>query len=100
MTRLFWSLVAFGFLVLQVSAHGDYIFTSLDVPRATYTSPHGINDSGQIVGSYGADGTSHGFLLGSDGVYTTFDVPDATETVAYGINNAGQIVGSYSDADG
>jgi len=62
--------------------------------------PSGINDLGQVVGTYvDTSGARHGFLL-SKGVYTTLDVPDAAFTVAEGINNAGQIVGLYLGADG
>ena len=60
----------------------------------------GINDPGQVVGTYvDADGNRHGFLL-SKGLYTTLDVPGAAFTVAQGINNAGTIVGLYVDGDG
>jgi hypothetical protein len=45
--------------------HGNY--TPLDVPGSTFSLAYGINDSGQIVGSYAADpdgfGPFHGFLL-------------------------------------
>jgi uncharacterized membrane protein len=60
-------------------------------------SPIGINERGQIVGSY-ADpaGTERGFLL-EGGRFTTIDVPGAKGTQAQGINNHGQIVGVYSD---
>ena len=38
------------------------IFTTIDVPGATSTSAFGINDSGQIVGSFYDGTTTHGFL--------------------------------------
>ena len=52
----------------------------------------GINDSGEIVGTFRMGGVEHGFLL-SGGTYTTITAPGATTTVASGINNGGQIVG-------
>jgi uncharacterized membrane protein len=58
----------------------------------------GVNDSGQIVGSYYADGRYHGFLL-SGGRYTTLDLPGSVNTLAFGINNAGQVVGRYDSFD-
>jgi probable HAF family extracellular repeat protein len=74
--------------------NGNY--TLFDVPGA----PTGINDSGQIVGSYGeAAGIGHGFVY-DQGSYTTLDVPDSTATYATGINASGQIVGYYYDAVG
>ena len=60
----------------------------------------GINDAGQIVGSYSTDGgnTFSGFIF-SGGVLTTLDEPDADPTTpntyALGINNVGQVVGDY-----
>jgi uncharacterized protein (TIGR03437 family) len=75
-----------------------------DVPGSTFTVPSGINNSGQIVGSYtDPAGTSHGFLRSADGsTFTPIDVPGALAgtTNAKGINNLGQIVGSYADANG
>ncbi len=69
-------------------------YTVFDVPGATGTYANGINDSGQIVGSYvDVAGRFHGFL-DSGGSFTTIDVPGSTKgTIAAGINNAGQIVG-------
>jgi uncharacterized membrane protein len=69
-------------------------FTTIDVPNATGTNVSGINDAGQIVGTYGL---FHGFLY-SGGSFSTIDVPNVSAgTNARGINNAGQIVGFYYD---
>jgi len=75
--------------------YSDGTFTSLDLPGANpvFTYPHGINDSGQIVGSYNQ---IHGFLY-TNGVTTNIDFPGSGDTDALGINNAGQIVGIYYD---
>src|SRR5262249_16335359 len=62
----------------------------------------GINDTGQISGTYlDSQGQYHGFLRSSDGTsYTTFDVPDFPgRTEADGINNAGEIVGAVFESD-
>jgi len=69
----------------------DYAYTTLDDPFAGNfgTAAHGINNAGQIVGSY----AGHGFLY-SGGTYTTLDYPAMVTTDAAAINNAGQIVGS------
>jgi uncharacterized membrane protein len=64
---------------------------------ASGTTVFGINDSGQIVGTY-LDKVSHrhGFFRDSQGIYTTLDAPTSpTFTVAEGINNSGAIVGWY-----
>ena len=62
-----------------------------------FTGPAGINDHGDIVGSYRGHacvGTFHGFILHEE-AFTTVDVPGASFTEATGINNRGDIVGSY-----
>jgi uncharacterized membrane protein len=65
------------------------------------TSPAGINDAGQIVGTLreSFDGPQHGFLYVA-GRYTNIDVPGATGTYPFGINDAGQIVGQFVDDTG
>lgn len=74
-------------------------FSSISTPG----TPTGINDNGQIVGTYYPDPTNqyvyHGFLY-SGGSYTTIDYPGSTATSASGINASGQIVGSYIDQAG
>src|SRR5436190_773507 len=84
--------------------HNGGTYTILDDPLATAgTFAYGINATGQVVGFYGNNSGSHGFLY-SGGSYTTLDDPlginalVSTTTRAYGINDAGQIVGSYDDA--
>lgn len=70
-------------------------FHPVSFPGATSISLRGINDLGEIVGSYtGAGNVSHGFLYDS-GVYTTIDFPGAISSTAYAINNNGEIVGNY-----
>jgi probable HAF family extracellular repeat protein len=89
---------AHGFLYL------DGVFTMLaDVPvaGAVNTSPTGINDRGQIVGTYynTLEDRTHMFLYDT-GVFTTFDMPGAATATPVDINNRGQIVGVYSDSSG
>jgi len=89
-----------------------FVPTKLDYPGSTSTAARGINNSGDIVGTYvcaaacvnpltgevSAAGT-HGFLL-QDGVYTRIDVPaeGRTATTARGIGDHGIIVGHYTAA--
>jgi uncharacterized membrane protein len=88
---------AHGFLYL------DGVFTTLDVPfaGAVNTSPTGINDRGQIVGTYynTLEDRTHMFLYDT-GVFTTFDVPGVATATPFDINNRGQIVGFYGDSSG
>jgi probable HAF family extracellular repeat protein len=78
------------------------VFKTLDVPKATFTEPHGINNKGKIVGTYvDKAGKFHGFVY-DKGKFTTIDVPSkatALFTQARGITNDGRIVGYYV-ADG
>ena len=66
----------------------------------TTTVPHGINNAGDIVGTYLLNGVSHGFI-DMGGMFQTLDDPAATGgTIAWGINNLDQVVGEYNDATG
>jgi hypothetical protein len=73
----------------------SYSFTSIDVPGALETRINGINNAGQIVGSYqDALGVFEGFLY-SDGIFATINASGfAGDTSLNSINNRGQIVGS------
>ena len=69
--------------------------TTIDVPHSTNTDLYGINDHGEMVGSYtDASGTPHGFLL-SKGTFTDIVVPHSPDVpIPFGINNQGDIVGN------
>jgi hypothetical protein len=85
-----------------------FVPTTIHYPGSTSTAARGINNSGDIVGTYacaalcinpvtGETSTAgqHGFLL-QDGVYTRIDVPGGTLTNARGISEQGTIVGHYN----
>ena len=66
-------------------------------PGSAGTIGYGINDSGEIVGTYSNDEvTFHGFTLLS-GTFTTVDYPGAVDTYLTGINSGGQIVGAWDN---
>jgi uncharacterized membrane protein len=66
--------------------------TRFDVPGSLATGALGINNAGQVTGSYDdAAGRHHGFVL-RRGRYTTIDAPGRTVTDAWGINDRGDIV--------
>ena len=89
-----------------------FVPTTVHYPGSTSTAARGINNSGDIVGTYAcaaacinpltgevsAAGT-HGFLL-QDGIYTRLDVPAVgrTQTIARGIGEHGIVVGHYTAA--
>ena len=89
-------IVLFG-TVLNTRASGalvpSYSFTTINVPGATNTQANGINNRGEIVGSFTDATGTHGFIY-SAGTFTTINVPGATGgTEAYGINDNGHVVG-------
>jgi YD repeat-containing protein len=74
--------------------------TTFDAPGAlTQTVPIGLNNRGQIVGSYDRPDGPHGFMRDERGRFTTIDFPGAQETEAARINDRGQIVGIYGQTD-
>lgn len=80
-------------------------FVTIDHPDAATpagTSVVGINDRGEVIGTYvdEEDGNRYGFVL-SGGRFTTLDAPGSDGfTVGQGINNAGTAVGLYADEEG
>jgi hypothetical protein len=86
-----------------------YKYVSFDVPGATSTIPRGINNLGEIVGSYtisgnpgcglGANCVIHGFKL-INHKFIRVDVPGALQTEIHGVNDAGDVVGAYFTSDG
>jgi probable HAF family extracellular repeat protein len=80
-------------LVLSCSAFSQsFQYTSLQVPGSSYTVALGINNQGQIVGSFVSNGIQSGFLY-SNGNFQTIACPNAGFTIAQSINDNGVIVG-------
>ena len=83
-------------------------FTRIEHPDASGTVPvgfgaeisgtelRGINDRGDVVGNYAADGTIYGFIRDRRGNLTTIRPPGAAGTLLTGVNDRGEIVGTYS----
>ena len=90
---------------LQDGSH----FVTIDVPGpmqlSNNTAVSGMNNAGQIVGSYSpfmppfSRDSAHGFLLDS-GTFTTIDIPGARATFAEAMNDLRQIVGFFVDSNG
>ena len=60
------------------------------------TDLRGINNRGDVVGNFAADGTIHGFVRDRRGTYTTIRPPRAAATLLTAINDRGDIAGTYS----
>jgi probable HAF family extracellular repeat protein len=75
----------------------DGRFTTVSHPDAGFygTVPEGINNQGQIAGTYSdANDRTHGFVL-DDGSFTTVDAPDAPgNTQVLDIDDRGRLVGA------
>jgi probable HAF family extracellular repeat protein len=87
--------------VKDQSSHGFLLHDGQYHPIAgppwekSFLAASGINDRGEIVGSYiGRDGQPHGFLL-KDGIYSAVEPARGIPCMANGINNAGQVAGVY-----
>jgi probable HAF family extracellular repeat protein len=86
-----------GLSLLSVRMWADPAVSQIDGPNATYTDAVGINNRGEIVGSFGdAQGRRHGYVL-RNGTFTTLDFPaqGVIETGAKGINDRGEVAGFY-----
>ena len=87
----------------QAYAFG-YTFTDLNVPGSqpdsTGANGIGINNLGQIAGTYtDSAGNFDGFLY-TGGKYVTVDAPGAIDTFVYGVNDWDQIVGVSQYSNG
>jgi uncharacterized membrane protein len=72
-------------------------FTELSVPGATATWVSGINNTGQIVGSFeDRIGNFAGFIL-ARGTFSLLTGPDGVSLFPSAINNAGVVAGHYFD---
>ena len=76
----------------------------IDKPGADGTEANGVNDSGQVVGSYDTNGV-HGFV-DNGGRFATIDYPGVSYTVPSGIDDPSSldhsydVVGTYSGDHG
>src|SRR3954470_19168187 len=80
--------------------HGSFTILDVPFPGALHTEAYGINNRGEVVGTYSTATTYYGFIWRS-GVFTRFDVPSAVCCTALsGVNDSGEIIGWYADVNG
>ncbi|HLJ94507.1 MAG TPA: PEP-CTERM sorting domain-containing protein [Gemmataceae bacterium] len=100
MKQLLCGWVALALVVVvtgRAVSQPAYSYATLDVPGSILTEGYGINDAGEVAGTFWKpldNRAAHGFLY-SGGSYTLFDVPGSTTTYGYGINSSGQVVGGF-----
>ena len=97
-----FSIFALVVLIFVASASAQFTFTSIDFPGGTLTSARGINNHGEIVGSYRVVPPRHALLVRRGNF-----IPLAPTTVlgtnlseAFKSNDRGDVVGSFTGDDG
>jgi uncharacterized membrane protein len=96
-------LVAVALLVAAIPAAAQFTFTSLDYPGGNLTSTRGINNHGEIVGSYRVPQHGRHALLIRGGQYLPLDPTSLLGThfsEAHHIKDRGDVVGIYIGDDG
>ena len=96
------SMLALVLFALVASASAQFTFTSIDFPGGTLTTARGINNHGDIVGSYRIEPPRHALLIRGGNF-----IPLAPTTVlgtnfseAFKSNNRGDVVGEFIGDDG
>jgi len=93
------TLIATGDGRAVILSNGLLMFLTL-TSLETFTSPQGISNRGDIVGTFAFTTSDiHGFLW-SGGVLTAIEYPGAPVTQPHAINVFGTIVGEFRGADG
>ncbi len=71
-------------------------YSLLKVPGATATMATGVNDDGDVVGTFtNHKGVTDSFLM-RGGVLETLAMPGASATQAFGLNDSDEVVGQYT----
>jgi uncharacterized membrane protein len=95
-------LVAVALLFTVSPAAAQFTFTSLDYPGGNLTSTRGINNHGEIVGSYRVTPPRHALLI-KGGQYIPLAPTSLLGTQlseAHAVNDRGDAVGVYLDDNG
>ncbi len=101
MRKLWLAAAVFSVLGFSPESHAmQYTLETISFPGALSTGVSGINNNGDVAGSYYDGLKRHGYVYdGSE--YKTIDFPGAAETSLSNINDSGKVVGWYSlDGEG
>lgn len=91
-------LPLFFLLALFTSLAQSATWAHFDAPGARRTFAAGINNGGDVVGTYVSEDGMHAYRYRL-GVFTTIDPPNAISAHAVGINDSGQISGWFQTSD-
>jgi hypothetical protein len=99
---MMFALALVGTTTVRASAT-SFTLIDADVPGTVYTEPLGINNRGQIVGTYllsvpDQPSRFEPFFVGRRGQFRTLDLPDQFDSIgaiATDINQRGAIVGAF-----
>ncbi len=73
----------------------SYLYLPLDAPGANYTQAWGLNERGDVVGTYrDASGMFRGFLL-RGGTFESITIEGASNTHVRAITPKGELIGTY-----
>jgi hypothetical protein len=76
-----------------------FTYTAVNDPTATYTEAFAINDSEEVVGTFGTAFQGQNGFQEQNGVFTTDNCVLTNGTLMSDVNNKGEIVGSYAGND-
>ena len=79
--------------VLGFLRASDGTITLFNATGANSTGAVGINDNGDITGTYGSSSQIGGYVRAADGTFTTFDYASIYGTYPMGINSKGEVTG-------
>ena len=95
----FFLLFALGIGAATAAGQVKYTYMAIDYPDAPNTGVFGINQSGEISGTFfDIKGVAHGFTYAA-GKFTSIDYPNAERTFGFGIDDTGRIVGYFEKDD-
>ena len=91
--------IASSVLVCASFAQTSFKYVAINFPGAFSTQANGINNGGEIVGTYTtsactASCVSHGFKFVNN-KFISINIPGASSTTAEGVNDFGDIVGTF-----
>jgi len=78
---------------------GGNHFQTIDSPFGVDTALNGINDIGQMAGSFDDGNPTHvGAFAGTPGHFSQLTFPASTQNLAFSVNQSGQVVGTFNDS--